>query len=312
MKGFRYALKGLNNRRKNLWPVHEADWDDLDMAVEHACNAFASWSQLSSQSRSQRVQRFAALLLQNVEPLTRLNSIETGKSCQQALEEVRAAIYIMKQRAEVNLVDKEMQDTPTTMGTETYEPLGVCGALLPASWPILFGITNIAHALMAGNTLILKPSTEAPYSCLKICELAMQIFPPGVLQVLHSNAHMEVNFLIHQGINMTLVDGSDDDTNQLTSSGGYQNSRTQRHISWGYGAVIVCEDIDIQAWIPKLAAMAFVNNGQSGSLAKRIYIHDAIYDKFIDDFVDYVDEEYLVGSSLDMRAQIGPLQNRRK
>lgn len=312
MKGIRYATKSPNNRRADLWRVHEADWEDLDEAVEHARNAFPLWSQLSPQSRSRRVQRFAALLLHNLEPLTRLNSIETGKTCQQSSEEMKAAISLMIQRAKLNTAGRQMRHTPTCMGAETYEPLGVCSVLLPASWPMLFGITNIAHALMAGNTLILKPNTEAPYSCLKICELAMQSFPPGVVQVLHSNANVEVNFLIHQGINMTLVDGSEDDTNQLTNSGGYQNSRIQRHISWGYGAVIVCEDIDIEAWVPKLAAMAFVNNGQSGSLAKRIYVHDAIYNGLKDGLVDHVEEKFVVGYSLNMQAHIGPLQNGRK
>lgn len=288
--------------------VPVASKDDLDTAVTAAREAFKTWSKTTFEERAKLLLAFADAIEENHEELEKLQTMEQGKPIGLANTEVTMAIKWLRTFATMEIKEEVLQDDEEKTVTATFPPLGVVGGIVPWNWPILLGLGKVGPALITGNTFIMKPSPYTPYCDLKLGELGMSIFPPGVFQVISGDDELGPWITEHPDIDMISFTGSIPTGKRIAASCAKTLKRYVLELG-GNDAAIVCEDVDIMKCLPKIATLAFLNSGQICMLAKRIYVHEKIYDQFRDAMVDFTKNNIKTGGGFEENVTVGPVQN---
>ncbi|KAK4451117.1 aldehyde dehydrogenase [Podospora aff. communis PSN243] len=291
-----------------LYEVPVARKEDLDAAVDHARTAFKSWSKTTHEERSNLLKAFADAIEANRAELEKLQTMEQGKPIGLSNTEVTSALIWLRAFATMQIPEEILDENEERTIYSTRTPLGVVGAIVPWNWPILLGLGKVGPALMTGNTVIMKPSPYTPYCDLKLGELAMSIFPPGVFQVLSGDDNLGPWLTEHPGINMISFTGSIATGKRVAASCAKTLKRYVLELG-GNDAAIVCEDVEIEKCMPKIATLAFLNSGQICMLAKRIYVHEKIYDQFRDAMVEFTKKTIKTGGGFEPDVVVGPVQN---
>lgn len=155
----------------------------------------------------------------------------------------------------------------------------------------------------------MKPSPFTPYCDLKLGELASRVFPPGVVQVLSGDDNLGPWITEHPGIDKIAFTGSIATGKLVAASCAKTLKRCVLELG-GNDAAIVCADVDIDACLPKIATLSFLNSGQICMLTKRIYIHESIYEEFRDKMVEFTKNHIKTGNGTEDGVVVGPLQNK--
>ncbi|KAK6708409.1 putative aldehyde dehydrogenase fus7 [Fusarium graminearum] len=286
-----------------LWPAPVATANDVEDAVHAAKEAFPSWSQMSYKQRTELLDRFADLYLSHANDFCQLLTKECGRSVEKAAIEVYFAAQWLRYPSKYELPEEKIEDDEKTV-IVTHEPLGVVAAICPWNFPLMLAIGKIAPALATGNCVILKPSPFTPYSSLKLVELAQQVFPPSVLQVLHGNNDLGPRLVKHSDIQKISFTGSTATGKQILKDG----ADTMKCITLetaGNNASIVLPDVDLRAIIPQIAGGLWFNAGQVCAATRRLYIHQDIFDEVVAQL-----QEATAETSKDLVSGVGPIQNR--
>ncbi|HEY9829804.1 MAG TPA: aldehyde dehydrogenase family protein, partial [Stenomitos sp.] len=167
-------------------PVGNAS--NVDDAVAAAAKAFPAWSSLSDEARSETLNELACLLESNMQELMELVTLETGKPLTGlggvgSAMEIGGAIAWTRTTAALSLPVDIIQDDETARVEVHRKPLGVVGSITPWNWPLMIAIWHVMPAIRTGNTVIVKPSELAPLATARFVELANQILPKGVLNL---------------------------------------------------------------------------------------------------------------------------------
>jgi acyl-CoA reductase-like NAD-dependent aldehyde dehydrogenase len=291
---------------EKLWDVPIANQQDVDEAVESAKKAFASWSQTPIEKRKELMLKFKDLFEGYQKEFTDLMCKETGKPRAFAGSEVGSVGEFLKFHAELELpVDKYENDTEIV--ETTYEPLGVVGAICPWNFPLILATGKIAPALLSGCTVIVKPSPFTPYTALKLVELAQQIFPPGVVQVLGGDDKLGPLLTAHPDIAKISFTGSIATGKKIMEA----CSKTLKRVTLELGGndpCIVYPDVDLDKAVPEVTMGCFFNSGQVCVATKRVYIHESIYAEFVKRMVEFT-KNIKVGTSDEEGVLLGPIQN---
>ncbi|KAJ4269763.1 hypothetical protein NW762_001431 [Fusarium torreyae] len=291
-----------------LYEVPVATEAQLNLAVQHARTAFQTWSKTTHEDRGKLLLTFADAIENNRHELEKLQTMEQGKPLALAAQEVEMTLHWLRTFSTMEVGDEILEDTEERRITSTFVPLGVCGAIVPWNWPILLGMGKVGPALMTGNTIIMKPSPFTPYCDLKLGEIAMHIFPPGVFQVLSGDDALGPWMTLHDGIDMISFTGSIATGKKVAANCAKTLKRYVLELG-GNDAAIVCEDVDIDRCMPKIATLSFLNSGQICMLIKRIYIHESIYEKFRDCMVEFAKNNIKTGGGFESGVVVGPVQN---
>lgn len=291
-----------------LYEVPVATKEDLDAAVRHARKAFETWSKTSFEERAKLLVAFADAIEENREELEKLQTMEQGKPLELAKTEFTMTIAWLKAFATMEIKDEIIEDNEDRTIYQTFPPLGVCGGIVPWNWPVLLGAGKVGPALITGNTFIMKPSPFTPYCDLKLGEIGMSIFPPGVFQVLSGEDNLGPWLTEHPDIDMISFTGSIPTGKRVAASCAKTLKRYVLELG-GNDAAIVCDDVDIDKCLPKITTLAFLNSGQICMLAKRIYVHEKIYDQFRDAMVEFTKNNIKTGGGFEENITVGPVQN---
>ncbi|KAI6080276.1 aldehyde dehydrogenase-like protein [Hypoxylon rubiginosum] len=294
---------------KALYEVPVARKEDLDVAVSCARRAFETWSHTTFEERSSRLLAYADAMEENRLELETLQIMEQGKSLALTRTEITMALQWLRAFATMELKEEVLEDNATRTICQTRTPLGTCATIIPWNWPTLLGVGKVGPALMTGNVVVMKPSPHAPYCSLKLGELGMRIFPPGVFQVLSGGDDLGLWMTEHPGIDMVSFTGSIPTGKRVAAS----CAKTLKRYVLGLGgndAAIVCEDVDISKCLPKLTTLAFLSSGQVCMLPKRIYIHEKIYEEWKDAMVEFSKENIRTGGGFEDGITVGPVQNK--
>jgi acyl-CoA reductase-like NAD-dependent aldehyde dehydrogenase len=291
-----------------LYEVPVARKEDLDEAVKHAREAFKTWSKTTFEERAKLILAFADAIEENREELEKLQTKEQGKPLGLANTEFTMTIQWLRTFATMEVKDEVLDDNEERTIYSTFPPLGVCGAIVPWNWPVLLGVGKVGPALMTGNTLIMKPSPYTPYCDLKLGEIGMSIFPPGVFQVLSGDDNLGPWLTEHPDVDMISFTGSIPTGKRVAASCAKTLKRYVLELG-GNDAAIVCDDVDIEKCLPKITTLAFLNSGQICMLAKRIYVHEKIYDQFRDAMVEFTKNNIKTGGGFEENITVGPVQN---
>lgn len=294
---------------KPLYAVPVAREEDLDAAVDAARAAFPPWSARPFSERAALLLAYADAIEAVREDMEKLLTQEQGKTLSFSRTEVSSTLAWLRAFATMEVKDEVLQEDDDKVIYSTHPPLGVCAGIVPWNMPILLGLGKLGPALITGNTFIMKPSPYTPYCNLKLGELAMAIFPPGVVQVLSGDDRLGSWMTHHAGIDKIAFTGSTA-TGKLVAAACAKTLKRVTLELGGNDAAIVCEDVDIDKCLPKIASLSFLNSGQICMLTKRIYIHESIYEEFRDKMVEFTKTNIKTGVGFEDGVAIGPIQNK--
>lgn len=292
---------------KALYEVPVATQQDVDTAVKHARDAFRTWSQTTFSERANLLLAFADAIEANREDMEKLLVQEQGKPLSLAKTEFDMTLIWLRAFATMEIKDEVLDENDERIVYQTFPPLGVCCGIVPWNWPVLLGMGKLGPALITGNTLIIKPSPFTPYCDLKLGEIGMSVFPPGVFQVLSGGDDLGPMLTEHPDIDKISFTGSIFTGKKVMESCAKTLKRVTLELG-GNDPAIICEDVDVEKIVPKLATLAFLNSGQICMLVKRYYVHEKIYDQFRDSMVEFT-KSIKTGDGFEPDVTVGPIQN---
>lgn len=288
--------------------VPDISREQLDEAVAAARQAFGHWKGTALAERQALLRALGDRLAEHADAFARLLTREQGKPLGDAAMEIGTGVYWLQETAGQALEPEILSDTPERRVELRHVPIGVVAAIAPWNFPVGLAIWKIAPALLAGNTLVLKPSPFTPLTSLKLGELARDILPPGVLNVVSGGDSLGPWITEHPGIDKISFTGSTATGKAVMRSAAGNLKRVTLELG-GNDPAIVLPDADVEALAPRLFWAAFANNGQICIASKRIYVHESIYDRFAAAMVQYA-KTVKVGDGTEQGVQIGPIQNR--
>ena len=282
--------------------------DQLDQAVAAARKAFPAWAATPFAERQKLVTAMAGVLFANAEPLKRLLTAEQGKTLDAAGADVMGGGFWLQQSATLTLPETVNEDSETRRSITRHVPLGVVGAIAPRNFPILLACFKIGPALLAGNTVVLKPSPFTPLTTLKVGELLRGVLPPGVLNVVSGGDALGPWMTSHPGIDKISFTGSTQTGRKVMASASETLKRVTLELG-GNDAAIVLPDVDVNKVAQELFWAAFGNSGQICIATKRMYVHKDVYEPLKAALVEYA-KSVKVGDGAQQGTQLGPIQNR--
>jgi len=201
-----------------------------------------------------------------------------------------------------------VEDTAERRGETRHVPIGVVGAIAPWNFPVILAMFKVAPALLAGNTVILKPSPFTPLTTLRIGELLRGVLPDGVLNIVTGGDDLGPWITSHPGIDKVSFTGSTQTGRKVMQSAAATLKRITLELG-GNDAAIVMPDVDVEQVAEQLFWAAFRNTGQICIATKRMYVHKDVYEPLKDALVAYA-KTVKVGDGADQGTQMGPIQNR--
>ncbi len=226
--------------------------EDLDNAVAAARQAFKRWSKTTFEERREKLHAYADTLETYRDEFVNLVIKEQGKAYGLAQDEFNRTMRMIRTTPNLKLEEEVVEDGEQSTATVRYVPLGVTCGLVPWNYPLLLAWGKIAPALYTGNTIIVKPSPDTPYCGLKLVELAMQFFPPGVVQGLSGGHNLGPMCTAHPDIDKISFTGSIAIGKKVMESCSKTLKRVTLELG-GNDAAIVCEDVDFDKVIPAVS-----------------------------------------------------------
>jgi acyl-CoA reductase-like NAD-dependent aldehyde dehydrogenase len=287
-----------------------ADLDQLNQAVAAAKAAFPAWKATPLAERAKLLNKLADAIEARAAELAPILTQEQGKPLGGAHYELAIAAGNIRGFAGMDLPDAVLHEDDSTRIIRQRLPLGVVAAITPWNFPVIMMVTKLAPALLAGNTIVVKPAPSTPLTTLKVGELCAGIFPAGVVNVIADANDLGGALTSHPDVAKIAFTGSTATGRKVMASAAGTLKRLTLELG-GNDAAIVLDDVDPQEVAPKLFFAAMVNSGQVCLAAKRIYIHEKVYDAVCAELAKIAEGAgNLVGNGLQEGVQFGPVQNR--
>ena len=297
---------------ETITELNEDSIESLQKKMESLRMAQQDWQRLSLGERIVIIKKFSELLEKNSEPLAAILTSEVGKPLQQARNELngaRARIKWLTENAEKYLSDEVMSSRNEMVERISYEPLGVICNISAWNYPYLVGLNVFIPALLAGNSVMYKPSEYSTLTGLQIEKLLKQAgIPENVFQVAIGGKNVG-ELLLDVSFDGYYFTGSYKTGRYIYEKLAAKMVPCQCELG-GKDPLYVAEDVkDIKATAVATADGAFYNNGQSCCAVERIYVNEQVYDKYIDEFIKEV-KSWKVGSPVEEGVYIGPLSRK--
>jgi 1-pyrroline dehydrogenase len=283
---------------------------DVDRAVAAARAAFDSWSLSTPQDRSKALYAFADAIEKDAALLSLIEQQNVGKPKSTADFDVEFTLDNMRFFAGAARVIEgraagEYVSTHTSMIRR--EPAGVVGQVAPWNYPLMMAIWKLCPALAAGCTVVLKPSSWTPLSALRIAELAADIFPKGVLNVITGPGEVVGQRLVtHPDVDMVSLTGDTATGQKIAAAAAASVKRLHLELG-GKAPVLVFDDADLDALAETVKLASFFNSGQDCTAATRIIVAKPAYEKALGAVVDAVRTLKVGNPADDPELDMGPL-----
>lgn len=259
---------------------------DLDKNLDRAQNGFVSWRQTSFDKRSQLLMTLASTLKKNKDTYAGLISREMGKVVKESRKEVEKSAMVLEYFAEhgPGYLEEERTKAQEGQGIIIYEPMGVVLAIMPWNYPFWQFFRFAATTLMAGNSILLKHSSNVPLCAQKIQEIFDAAnFPPGVLETLFtSSSHMN-NIIKDRRVQAVSLTGGVAAGADVAAHAGSHIKKTVLELG-GSDPFMVLDDADVKKAAQSGVKGRMKNFGQSCDAAKRFILHKDIADEFMEEF----------------------------
>ncbi len=292
--------------------VTESDKTDAKKAILAARNAFdhGEWPTMSATERGNVVRKIAELIKRDMEELAKLETLDTGKTLEESRWDMEDIAGVFAYYADI--ADKDGGEIiespiPNSISKVVYEPVGVCAQITPWNYPLLQASWKLAPALVAGNTLVMKPSEITPLTTIKVFELMEEAgVPKGV-----------VNLVLGPGNTVGAELSENADVDLVSFTGGIETgkkimqaaSHTVKKVALELGGKnpnIVFADADFDIAVDQALNAVFFHAGQVCSAGTRLIVEESIHDDFVDALVKRV-KNIKLGSGFEEDTEMGPL-----
>ena len=295
-----------------LLEIAEASPAQVDAAVKAADEAFKTWGQTTPKARAECLLQLAQVIEDNAETFAMLESLNCGKPLHCVLsDEIPAVADVFRffagaARCLNGLAAGEYLEGHTSMIRR--DPVGVVASIAPWNYPLMMAAWKLGPALAAGNCVVIKPSEITPLTALKLGELAQDIFPPGVLNVLFGRGKTVGDPLTgHEKVRMVSLTGSIATGEHIIGHTASSIKRTHMELG-GKAPVIVFDDADLDAVVEGVRTFGFYNAGQDCTAACRIYAQKGVYDALVEKLGTAV-ASLKMGPPDDETTELGPLSS---
>jgi len=284
--------------------------DELDKAVAAARAAFKTWRKTPIDDRRAAIMAISAAIKENADELFRLLTSEQGKPHAQAQQEIYGAAGMAAAQSTLSLDEEVVQDDDTRLHRVRRVPVGVVGGIVPWNFPVMMAIQKIVPAMLSGCTIVLKPSPFTPLTTLRLAELIADKVPAGVVNIITGEDDLGPMITQHPDIDKITFTGSTATGKKIMEGASADLKRITLELG-GNDASIVLPDADPKKVAEQLFWASFANAGQVCIAAKRVYIHEDIYDELSAAIVEYA-KNVKVGDGAQQGTGVGPIQNRKQ
>jgi acyl-CoA reductase-like NAD-dependent aldehyde dehydrogenase len=304
-----HKLKVLNPATEETFAiVARASQDQAGEAIAAAKAAFPAWSKTPIEKRQAAVAKIADVLRDNAAELARLLTAEQGKPLPEAQGEVAWTEGYLRHYATLSLETKVVQDDATARVEVHRKPLGVVVGIVAWNFPLVLAAWKIGPALVAGNTIVLKPAPTTPVATLRLGELIKDVVPPGVVNIITDENDLGAYLTSHPDVAKVSFTGSTATGKKIMKAGADTLKRLTLELG-GNDVAIVLDDVNVKEIAPKIFDAAMLNCGQVCMAAKRIYVQDSIYDEMVA-AMTAIAKDVVVDDGSKQGTRVGPLQNK--
>jgi betaine-aldehyde dehydrogenase len=294
-------------------PIAEAPLsgaEDVARAVAAARRAFGDWSRTTPRERSERLHRLADVFEEHADELAAIESAEAGKPLHAVIDEempgnsdnlrfFAGAARLLEGRA-----SGEYLENRTSIIRR--EAVGVVGQITPWNYPLSMAVWKIGPALATGNTVVLKPAENTPMGTLRMAELAADVFPPGVLNVIGGHGEPAGASLVrHPEVDMVSLTGSPGTGKWIAREAAETLKRVHLELG-GKAPVIVFDDADMERAMATIAETGYYNAGQDCTAACRVLAAADVYDDVVSGLAEQA-SGYVMGDTSSPETTLGPV-----
>lgn len=289
--------------------------EDAIRAIDAAHEAFSSWTETSLDERIERMRRAIQKIKDQTVEIAELLSREHGKPLYDSEGEIAVSLAWMEFACDnaKEVLENEIQEHESGRTIIARDGIGVVSAITPWNYPLSLSIIKVAPALLAGNTMVLKPSPLAPLAVSKVVEIISDEFPKGVLNLVHGESDVGVELTSNPKVAKIAFTGGTETAKHIMKAAADTIKNMTLELG-GNDAAIVLEDFDVhdERAMRRLVISNFLTSGQICMIAKRIYVHRAIYDEFVEKYIEAANKWIRVGDPFNKDVTIGPVNNRKQ
>jgi betaine-aldehyde dehydrogenase len=300
---------------EECWRAPISSAEDVDRAVKAARRAFEGWSQSTPAERSHALLALAAAIEQHGEEIARLEALNAGKPIEAVLrDELPAMADNLRFFAGAARCLEGRAAGEYLQGYTSFvrrEAVGVIGQITPWNYPLMMAIWKIAPALAAGNTIVLKPAETTPVTTVRMAQLAAEILPPGVLNVVMGPGEPTGQALLeHPDVDMLSLTGSVATGKHVARTASDTLKRVHLELG-GKAPVIVFDDVDMTTAIETIAGTGYYNAGQDCTAATRVLAGADVYDDVVAGLAEQA-QGLVIGDTLAPDTTLGPVNSGRQ
>lgn len=292
----------------------QATKEDVDDAVREAWKAFETWKKVPTSERAAILNKIADIIDANTEHLAMVESLDNGKPIRETMaidiplsaKHFRYfAGFIMAEEGSANILDEQF------LSLILREPIGVVGQIVPWNFPFLMAAWKLAPVLAAGCCTVFKPSSDTSLSVLEFARLVQDVIPKGVFNVITGSGSKSGQYMLdHKGFRKLAFTGSTEVGRQVALAAADRLIPATLELG-GKSANIFFPDCNWEQAIDGLQLGILFNQGQVCCAGSRVFVHEDIYDKFLEDAVKAFNN-VKVGVSWDPETQMGSQINERQ
>jgi betaine-aldehyde dehydrogenase len=294
-------------------PISSAE--DVDRAAQAARRAFDGWSSTTPAQRAQALLALADLVEEHGEEIARLEALNAGKPIEAVInDEIPVMADNLRFFAGAARCLEGRAAGEYMQGYTSFtrrEAVGVIGQVTPWNYPLMMAIWKFAPAIAAGNTVVLKPAETTPITTVRLAELAAEILPKGVLNVVMGPGRPTGEALInHPEVDMLALTGSVDTGKHFARTAADSLKRVHLELG-GKAPVVVFDDVSLQSALETIAGTGYYNAGQDCTAATRVLASSDVYDDVVSGLAGQA-QGLRIGDTLAPETTLGPVNSARQ
>jgi betaine-aldehyde dehydrogenase len=298
-----------------LWRAPISSAEDVDRAVRAARSAFAGWSQATPAERSQALLALADAIERNAEEIARLEALNAGKPLAAvAGDELPVMADNLRFFAGAARCLEGRAAGEYMHGYTSFvrrEAVGVIGQITPWNYPLMMAIWKTAPALAAGNTVVLKPAETTPVTTVRFAQLAADVLPAGVFNVVMGPGQPTGQALLeHPDVDMVSLTGSVATGKHVARTAADSLKRVHLELG-GKAPVVVFDDVDMASAMETIAGTGYYNAGQDCTAATRVLAGPGVYDDVVAGLAEQA-KGLVIGDTLSPDTTLGPVNSERQ